>query len=66
MHIQTQPTQFFTVFGSYVIEGDAGYFPLKSGRFDSQDHCNAEKMEPAGALPEAARHCHQYQYSMAA
>ena len=30
MHLQTQPTQVFTVFGSYVLEGDADYFPRRS------------------------------------
>jgi hypothetical protein len=66
MHIQTQPIQFFTVFGSYVIEGTADYSPLKSGRSDRQDYCNAEEMKSADALPEAARHCNQHQYAMAA
>jgi hypothetical protein len=30
MHLQTQPTQVFTVFGSYVLEGDGDYFPRRS------------------------------------
>lgn len=66
MHLQTQPTQVFTVFGNYVLEGNADYFPRTSGRSNSQDLCDAEKMKLAGALPEAARQCQQYQYSMAA
>jgi hypothetical protein len=66
MHLQTQPTQVFTVFGGYVLEGNGDYFPLNSGRSNSQVLCDTEKMESAGALPEAARHCQQYQYSMAA
>lgn len=28
MRLQTQPTQVFTVFGSYVFEGRREYFPL--------------------------------------
>jgi hypothetical protein len=42
MHLQTQPTQVFTVFGSYVLEGDREYFPLtadpvvKTARFIQQ------------------------------
>ena len=38
MQRQTQPTQVFTVFGSYVLdERQEGYFPATSGRSDSQD-----------------------------
>jgi hypothetical protein len=66
MHLQTQPTQVFTVFGNYVLEGNADYFPRNSGRSNSQDLCDTEKMKSVDALPEAARHCQQYQYSMAA
>jgi hypothetical protein len=55
MHLQTQPTQVFTVFGSYVLEGDGDYFPLNSGRSNSQYRCDTGKMELADALPEAAR-----------
>ena len=66
MHFETQPTQVFTVFGNYVLEQHGDYSPLNSGRCNSQDRCDTEKMESAGALAEAARHCQQYQYSMAA
>lgn len=66
MHFQRQPTQVFTVFGSYVLEQHGDYSHLNSGRSNSQHLCDTEKMESAGALPEAARHCQQYQYSMAA
>ena len=66
MHIQTQPTQVFTVFGSYVFEQHRDDSPLNSGQSNSQDRCDTGKMESADALLEAARHCQQYQYSMAA
>jgi hypothetical protein len=33
MHLQTQPTQVFTVFGGYVLERKGGYFPLTRGWF---------------------------------
>jgi hypothetical protein len=32
MYLQTQPTQVFTVFGSYVLEGDADYLPRRNAR----------------------------------
>jgi hypothetical protein len=32
MQLQTQPTQVFTVFGSYVLEGDGDYFPRRNAR----------------------------------
>jgi hypothetical protein len=57
MHFQTQPTQVFTVFGSYTFERQRDYFPLNSGRSNSQDVCDAEKMAPAGVILEAARQC---------
>jgi hypothetical protein len=66
MHLQTQPTQVFTVFGNYVLEGNPDYFPRNSGRSNSQHLCDTEKMKSADALLEAARQCEQYQYSMAA
>ena len=66
MQLQTQPTQVFTVFGGYALEGNGDYFPPNSGRSNNQVVCNTEKMESAGALPEAARLCQQHQYSRAA
>jgi len=66
MHLQTQPTQVFTVFGNYVLEGNADYFPRNSGRSNSQDLCDTEKMKSADALLDTARQCQHDQYSMAA
>lgn len=65
MHRQTQSTQIFTVFGSYVLERDTDYFPLNGSRSTSQDVCGTEKMELVIALQDDARRCQQYQYSMA-
>jgi hypothetical protein len=32
MRFQIQPTQVFTVFGSYVLEGDEDFFPRRNAR----------------------------------
>ena len=49
MHLQTQSTQVFTVFGNYVLEWRGDYSLLNSGRSNSQDRCDTGKMESADA-----------------
>ena len=53
MHTQTHPTQLFTVFGSYVLDGDTSKF--ENCRTSNQIRCDACKAELTDALRETVR-----------
>jgi hypothetical protein len=53
MHSQTHPTQVFTVFGSYVLDGDTSKF--ENARSSNQVRCDARKVELNDALRETVR-----------
>jgi hypothetical protein len=53
MHSQTHPTQVFTVFGSYVLDGDTCKF--ENARPSNQIRCDARKAELTNALRETVR-----------
>ena len=59
MHLQTRPTEFFTLFGSYIFERHGDDFPLNSGQSNSQHRRDTGEMKPADALLEPARPCQQ-------
>lgn len=48
MHHQTQPTQVFTVFGSYVLDGDCSR--NENARSSNQVRCDTRKAEMTDAL----------------
>jgi hypothetical protein len=56
MHLQTQPSQFFTVFGSYILERQGDYLPVNSARPNSQNIRYPEKMRSVGALDQNINH----------
>ena len=55
MHFQTQPSQFFTVFGSYILERQEDCLP-ESARPNSQDIRYPEKMSSVAEQGENIHH----------
>ena len=53
MRTQTPPTQVFTVFGSYLLDGNTSKF--ESSRTSNQIRCDARKAELTDALRETVR-----------
>ena len=52
MYRQIQPNQIFTVFGSYVLDGD--YSCNENARSSNQVRCDTRKAEMTDALREEA------------
>ena len=56
MHFQTQPSQFFTVFGSYILERQEDCLPVNSARPNSQDIRYPEKMSSVAEQGQNIHH----------